>query len=54
MGTPSLFRVLGISPVLGRSFTDDEGEIGAEQKELRINGRPYIIVGVMPAGFKGR
>ncbi len=73
VGTPSLFRLLGVAPVLGRNFTDEEGEIGAEQivllsyglwqqmyagsrdvagKELRINGRPYIIVGVMPAGFK--
>ena len=72
-GTPSLFRLLGVAPVLGRSFTDEEGEVGSEQKvllsygiwqqmyagsrdvlgkELRINSRPYIIVGVMPAGFK--
>jgi predicted permease len=73
IGTPSLFRLLGVSPVLGRTFTDEEGEIGGEQKvllsyglwqqlyagsrdvlgkDLRINGRPYSIVGVMPAGFK--
>jgi predicted permease len=70
--TPSLFRLLGVAPVLGRTFNDAEGEIGAEQKvilsyglwkrlygasrdvlgrELRLNGRPYTIVGVMPAGF---
>jgi predicted permease len=70
--TPSLFRLLGVAPVLGRAFNDTEGEIGAEQKvllsyglwkrlygasrdalgrELRLNGRPYTIVGVMPAGF---
>ncbi len=30
--TPSLFRVLGVPPALGRSFTDAEGEPGAEQK----------------------
>lgn len=70
--TPSLFRLLQVSPLLGRTFTDDEGEIGRQQKvllsyglwqeryagatdvlgkELRLNGRPYTIVGVMAADF---
>jgi predicted permease len=30
--TPSLFRVLRVAPVLGRTFEDAEGEIGNEQK----------------------
>jgi len=70
--TPSLFRLLRVAPTLGRLFTDNEGEYGAEQKvilsyafwqklyagdhgvlgrELRLNSRPYTIVGVMPRDF---
>jgi predicted permease len=70
--TPSWFRLLRISPALGRPFNDAEGEIGSEQKvvlsyglwqqlyggdksalgrDLRISGKPYEIVGVMPRGF---
>src|SRR5437868_5529875 len=70
--TPSLFKLLEVPPMLGRTFTDDEGEIGGEHKvllsaglwrqmyagasdalgkEMRINGRPFTIVGVMPADF---
>jgi len=72
LSTPSVFRLLGVAPVLGRTFTDAEGEIGADQKvilsyglwqqlyagdrsalgrELRLDGRPFTIVGVMPRGF---
>jgi predicted permease len=70
--TPSWFRLLHVSPVLGRAFTEEEGEIGNDQKvilshglwrqlyaadksaigrELRISGRPFTIVGVMPPDF---
>ncbi|MEZ5395705.1 MAG: ABC transporter permease [Bryobacterales bacterium] len=70
--TPSLFRLLRVSPAIGRAFTDEEGEIGAERKvilshglfeqlyggdasaigrDLRMSGRPYTVVGVMPADF---
>ena len=70
--TPSLFRMLRAQPVRGRTFTQDEGEIGAERKavlshaiwqraygghdsavgrDIRINGTPYQIVGVMPPEF---
>jgi putative ABC transport system permease protein len=34
VATPSLFRLLRSAPTLGRSFTDDEGEIGSEQKVI--------------------
>jgi putative ABC transport system permease protein len=64
--------LLRISPALGRAFTREEGEIGADQevilshglwrqlyagdksalgRDLRISGRPFKIVGVMPPGF---
>jgi len=70
--TPSWFRLLRVSPALGRAFTEEEGEIGNDQKvilshglwrqlyaadksaigrELRISGRPFTIVGVMPPDF---
>jgi predicted permease len=70
--TPSWFRLLRVSPVLGRAFTEEEGEIGNDQevilshglwrqlyaadksaigRELRISGRPFTIVGVMPPDF---
>lgn len=72
IATPSLIRLLQIEPLLGRPFTDAEGEIGSEQKvilsyglwqqlyggdrnvlgrELRVSGRPFTIVGVMPRDF---
>src|SRR5260370_11590280 len=70
--TPSWFELLRVSPSLGRAFTREEGEIGADQevilshglwrqlyagdksalgRELRISGRPFKIVGVMPPDF---
>ncbi|HKE88374.1 MAG TPA: ABC transporter permease [Vicinamibacterales bacterium] len=71
--TPSFFRVAAVKPQLGRTFTDDEGEIGHELetvlsdaywrsqfggdrsvvgRQLRIDGRPHTIVGVMPPRFR--
>jgi predicted permease len=32
--TPSFFRVVHVEPMLGRAFTDDEGEVGKTQKVL--------------------
>jgi predicted permease len=70
--TPSWFRLLRVSPAVGRPFNEAEGEIGSEQKvilsyglwqqlfggdnsaigrDLRISGKPYQIVGVMPRDF---
>jgi predicted permease len=70
--TPSFFRVLGVPPMLGRTFTDAEGELGSQfrivlsyglwqsafggdanivDREVRIDGTTYTIVGVMPQTF---
>jgi predicted permease len=70
--TPSLFHLLRVAPLLGRTFSAPDGEIGAEQKiilsyglwqqmfggspavlgrEVRLDGRPFTIVGVMPQSF---
>ncbi len=70
--TASFFTVLGVRPLLGRDFTEEEMSVGSEQvvvldygfwqerfggdptvsgQSLRIDGRPYSIVGVLPEGF---
>ncbi|HJR70307.1 MAG TPA: ABC transporter permease [Gammaproteobacteria bacterium] len=36
--TPSLFRLLGVSPALGRAFTEEEGELGNEQRVILSHG----------------
>lgn len=36
--TPSLFRLLRVQPALGRSFTDEEGEIGDERRVILSHG----------------
>jgi predicted permease len=71
--TPSFFKVAGVPPQIGRTFTDEEGEPGHESvvvlsdgfwrsqfggdrnaigRELRIDGKPHTVVGVMPPGFR--
>jgi predicted permease len=47
--TPSLFRLLQVSPALGRTFTDAEGEIGAEQKVILSHGLWQRLYGGDPA-----
>jgi putative ABC transport system permease protein len=70
--TPSFFRVAAVTPQLGRTFTEQEGEIGRERvvvlsdgfwrtqfggdrnvvgRELRIDGKPHTVIGVMPPRF---
>jgi putative ABC transport system permease protein len=70
--TPSWFKLLRASPMIGRPFTEEEGEIDRDQevilsyglwqelyggdrsvlgRSLRISGRPYTVVGVMPRNF---
>ncbi len=71
--TPSFFRVVAVGAALGRTFTEDEGEVGNDKKivlsdtlwrqqfagdlgavgrDLRLDGVPYTIVGVMPRSFE--
>jgi len=70
--TPSFFPLLGVEAALGRTFTEDEMEVGNEYevvlthafwleryggatdvvgRELRVDARPYEVVGVLPTGF---
>src|SRR5262245_9664902 len=49
--TPSFFRLLQVAPRLGRTFTDAEGEIGAEKKAVlsyalwqsQFGGDPAVV-----------
>jgi putative ABC transport system permease protein len=66
----TFFDVLGVSPILGRSFTRDDAEPGRStvvlsyglwqrrfagadvvNRTIRLNGEPFTVAGVMPAGF---
>jgi predicted permease len=69
---PGLFPLLGIEPMLGRTFTADEGTPGHDMAVLsyrvwerlfngrpdavgaviRLDRRPFTIVGVMPVSFE--
>jgi putative ABC transport system permease protein len=70
--SPSLFPMLGVRALLGRTFTEDEDRPGRDRvvilsqdlwrsrfaadegivgREVTLNGRPYEVVGVLPADF---
>ena len=70
--TPTFFRLLRVAPALGRTFTEQDGEVGTDRsvvlsyglwqsqfggdqaaigQDLRVDGQPYTVVGVMPSGF---
>jgi len=72
-GTPSLFHVLGVQPIVGRDMRDEDGlkdappiailshsfwqrRFGGDPnligKPILLNGVPFTVVGVMPAGFQ--
>ncbi len=71
--TPSFFRVARVNAEVGRTFTNDEGDIGHDDKvvlshaywqeqfggdpavvgrQLRVDGKPHTVVGIMPSDFK--
>ena len=70
--TSSLFTTLGVSPALGRVFTEEEEAPGrhvvvisdnvwrnhfaarasAIGIDIRLNGQPFEVIGVMPKGFE--
>jgi predicted permease len=70
--TANVFSTLGVSPILGRTFTEQEdlpngpdlvvlshalwsrryaADPDIVNRTIQINGRPYLVLGVMPAGF---
>jgi predicted permease len=51
--TPSLFRLLRVSPAYGRAFSDAEGEPGADRKAILSDGLSRQIFG-SPAAALGR
>jgi predicted permease len=51
--TPSLFRLLRVSPAFGRAFTDAEGEIGANHKAILSNSLSRQMFG-SPEASLGR
>src|SRR3954468_18409712 len=71
--TEDLFKIIGVSPALGRDFSAGDDKPGAPKtlilgdevwrrdfnadknvigQNVRVNGKPATIIGVMPPGFK--
>jgi putative ABC transport system permease protein len=71
--TQGFFEALGVRPVLGRPFSDDDFVVGKNHilvishalwrsnfgadpgvlgRNISMDGEPYTIIGVMPAGFR--
>ena len=53
LATPSLFRLLRVSPAYGRAFSDAEGEPGADQKAILSDGMSRQLFG-SPEAALGR
>jgi len=53
VATPSLFRLLRVSPAYGRAFSDAEGEPGADQKAILSDGLSRQLFG-SPEAALGR
>ncbi len=71
--TEDFFKIIGVSPIIGRDFTAADNKPGAERviilgheiwkrdfngdpkvigQNVRVNGKPATIIGVMPPNFK--
>src|ERR1041385_9224156 len=71
--TDDFFKIIGVSPIIGRDFTAADNKPGAERvvilgneiwkrdfngdpnivgQDVRVNGKPATIIGVMPPNFK--
>src|SRR5215472_16653890 len=71
--TDDFFKIIGVSPIIGRDFTAEDNKPGAERvvilgneiwkrdfngdpnivgQDVRVNGKPATIIGVMPPNFK--
>src|SRR5215472_1893641 len=55
MVSSTFFPILGVAPVVGRIFTDQEDKFGASPdavgKAIALNGKLYTVVGVIPSSF---